>query len=124
MGSSPSILISLLLCHRDNEIMVKNSKKRDILSPAVSRIIARFKQPCFLKPNKVRKHVNLPDYALLIIKISSLTFRLQFMIQLTHGTIIRTGITCKEIPCYMRNSASRWLIVENAKIFRSYLKYF
>ena len=43
---------------------------------------------------------------------------------LDHGTIIRTGITCKKIPCYMRDSACRWLIVENAKIFRSYVKHF
>ena len=34
-----------------------------------------------------------------------------------HGTIIRTGITCKKIPCYMRDSACSWLIVEKAKIF-------
>ena len=34
-----------------------------------------------------------------------------------HGTIIRTGITCKKIPCYMRDSASRWLVVENAYNF-------
>ena len=36
-----------------------------------------------------------------------------------HGTIIRTGITCKKISGYMRHSAYRWLIVEN---FRSYLE--
>ena len=41
-----------------------------------------------------------------------------------HGTIIRTGITCKKIPCYMRDSACRWFIVENAKIFRSYVEHF
>ena len=41
-----------------------------------------------------------------------------------HGTIIRTGITCKKIPCYMRDSTSWWLIVENGKIFRSYVKHF
>ena len=38
-----------------------------------------------------------------------------------HGTIIRTiirtGMTCKKIPCYMRNSACRWSIVKKAKIF-------
>ena len=34
-----------------------------------------------------------------------------------HGTIIRTGITCKKIPCYMRDSACRWFIVKKAKIF-------
>ena len=39
-----------------------------------------------------------------------------------HETIIRTGITCNKIFCYMHDSASRWLIVENAKIFRSYVK--
>ena len=43
---------------------------------------------------------------------------------LKHGIIIRTGITCKKIRCYMRDSACRWLIVENAKIFRSYVKHF
>ena len=32
-----------------------------------------------------------------------------------HGTIIRTRITCKKILCYMRDSACRWFIVENAK---------
>ena len=41
-----------------------------------------------------------------------------------HGTIIRTGITCKKIPCYMRDSACRWFIVENTKIFRGYVKHF
>ena len=34
-----------------------------------------------------------------------------------HGTIIRTGITCKKIPCFMCDLACRWLIVENTKIF-------
>ena len=37
---------------------------------------------------------------------------------------IRTGITCEEIPCYRRDSTGKWLIVENAKIFRSYVKHF
>ena len=41
-----------------------------------------------------------------------------------HGTIVRTGITCKKIPCYMRDSACRWFIVKKAKIFRSYVKHF
>ena len=41
-----------------------------------------------------------------------------------HGTIIRTGRACKKIRCYMRNSACRWLIVEYAKIFQSYVKHF
>ena len=34
-----------------------------------------------------------------------------------HGTIIRTGITCKKIPCYMRDSTCRWFIIKKAKIF-------
>ena len=36
---------------------------------------------------------------------------------LYHGTIIRTGVTCKKIPCYMRDSACRWFIVKKAEIF-------
>ena len=43
---------------------------------------------------------------------------------LYHGTIIRTGITCKKIPCYMRDSTCRWCIVKKAKIFWSYVKDF
>ena len=42
-----------------------------------------------------------------------------FYYRLNHGTIMKTGITCKKISCYMRDSACRWLIVKNAKIFRS-----
>ena len=30
----------------------------------------------------------------------------------------------KKIPCYMRDSACRWLIVKKVKICRSYVKYF
>ena len=33
-------------------------------------------------------------------------------------------ITCKKIPCYIHDSACRWLIVKNAKIPRSYVKHF
>ena len=41
-----------------------------------------------------------------------------------HGTIKWTGIICKKIPCYMRDSACRWFIVKKAKIFWSYVKHF
>ena len=34
-----------------------------------------------------------------------------------HGTLIRTGKTCKKIPCYVFNSACRWFIVAKAKLF-------
>ena len=47
-----------------------------------------------------------------------------YSLQMQHETIIRTGITCTKIFCYMRNSACRWRTVENAKIFRSYVKNF
>ena len=48
----------------------------------------------------------------------------KFSFMFNHGTIIRTVITYKKIRCYMRDSACRWLIVENCKIFRSYVKHF
>ena len=32
-------------------------------------------------------------------------------------TIMQKGITYKKIPCYMHNSACKWLIIKNAKIF-------
>ena len=53
---------------------------------------------------------------------NSLSFRAVERADMKHETIIRTGITCKKIPCYMRDSACRWFIVENAKVFRSYVK--
>ena len=37
--------------------------------------------------------------------------------QVNAGTTIQTGITCRKIPCYMRNSACWWFIVKKAKIF-------
>ena len=39
-----------------------------------------------------------------------------------HGTKIRGETTCKKIRYCMGDSSCRWLIVENAKIFRSYVK--
>ena len=36
---------------------------------------------------------------------------------INHRTAIRTGITCKKIPCYMRDPACRWLVVKNVTIF-------
>ena len=30
-------------------------------------------------------------------------------------TIIRTGNTCKRIPCYMHDSACRWLIAKKSE---------
>ena len=41
-----------------------------------------------------------------------------------HGTIKQAGIKFNKISRYMRVSACRWLIVEKAKILRSYIKYF
>ena len=41
-----------------------------------------------------------------------------------HETIIRAGITYNKISCYLQGSACRWLIVENGKIFPSYVKNF
>ena len=43
---------------------------------------------------------------------------------LKHGTIIQRGITSKKIPCYMLDLACRWLIVENARPFQSYVERF
>ena len=37
--------------------------------------------------------------------------------RLGNGTTIRTEITCKRIPCYLGDSASRWFIIKKAKIF-------
>ena len=34
-----------------------------------------------------------------------------------------SGITWKKISCYMRDSACKWLIAKNAKIFQSHIKH-
>ena len=36
-----------------------------------------------------------------------------------HGTIIRTGITCKKILCYRCDSACRWFIFEFSLVWRN-----
>ena len=41
-----------------------------------------------------------------------------------HETVIRTGIICKKIFGTMRNLACEQRIVENAKIFGSFVKHF
>ena len=48
---------------------------------------------------------------------------LKAIILSVHGTIIRTGITCKKISCYMPDSAYGWFIVKKAKIFCGYVKH-
>ena len=45
-------------------------------------------------------------------------------VKFERGIIIRTAITCKKIPCYMRDSACRWFIVQRAKIFEVMLTVF
>ena len=47
-----------------------------------------------------------------------------FVHSMYHETIIRMGITCNKISCYMHDSACSWLIIENAKIFQRYVKNF
>ena len=37
---------------------------------------------------------------------------------------MQTGATYEKISYYMRELACKWLIVEGAKIFRSYVKHF
>ena len=43
---------------------------------------------------------------------------------LYHGTIIRIRITCKKIPCYIRNSGCRWFILKKLKCFEVTLSIF
>ena len=51
-----------------------------------------------------------------------IVYKLEFVNTFNHGTIIRTGITYKKIPYCMRGQAC-FFIVENAKIFLSYMKH-
>ena len=47
-----------------------------------------------------------------------------FLHAVEHETIKRTGITCKKIPCYMRDSTCRWFIVKKLKYSEVMLKIF
>ena len=67
----------------------------------------------------------------LFLKVSTSSLQLclliivvTILIKSYHGTIIRTGITCKKIPYYMHDSACKWFIAKKAKIFRSCVKHF
>ena len=51
------------------------------------------------------------------------TAELSFFILSKHGAIIRTGITCKKIPCCMRDSACKWFIVKKLKYFENMLNF-
>ena len=65
---------------------------------------------------------SLPQCKIIISKVINRTDNGKTSLTMgNNGTIIQTGIACKKISRYMRNSACRWLIVENAEIF---LKYF
>ena len=52
----------------------------------------------------------------------SIIFSCSQIYQYLHETIIRTGITCKKIPCYMRDSACKWL--KKLKYFKVMLNIF
>ena len=58
---------------------------------------------------------NAPQTHLLFFRLHSHSY---------HETVIRTGIRCKKIPCYMCDSACRWFIVKKAKIFEVMLNIF
>ena len=67
------------------------------------------------------------EFFLVKINASSSVFletRIFCFWHLNHGIIIRTGMTRKKIPCYMRDSACRWCIVKKAKILWIYVKHF
>ena len=68
--------------------------------------------------------VALPNMLLLVQIWIYLGGNYQVVTSLLDGTIIRTGITCKKIRCYMGDSACRWFIAKTAKIFEKYVKHF
>ena len=60
-----------------------------------------------------------------IIKFDIKTaFNMKWFFYYHHEIIIRPGITCKKIRFYIRDSTCWWLIVENVKIFLSFVKHF
>ena len=68
------------------------------------------------------RHATLKNWTL-SQKISGTNVRLDSLkdSEFEHGVITQTGITFKKIPCYMHGSACEWCIVENSKIFWSYI---
>ena len=55
-------------------------------------------------------------YAEIFLALYGILDPITRMINVKHEPITRTGITCKEIPCYKHDSAYRWFIVKKAKI--------
>ena len=69
----------------------------------------------------VNKDSHFADY----VRLCTHTYtRTQQSLPPLWAAMIRTGISCSKISCYMRDSACRWLIVENSKIIPSYVKIF
>ena len=73
---------------------------------------------------------NWEYYVSAVLTPKELTFSISLFFHCVKGvrirneSIIRIGIACKKIPCYMRNSACMWFIVKKAKIFWNYVKHF
>ena len=95
-----------------NNFLVKKAKKA-----LLQVFYQKFKMPC---KDAIIFQMSLTIHRIMLILSGSTLADICF----NHGTIIRTGITCKKISCYMCDSVCRWLIVKNAKIFRSYVKHF
>ena len=76
---------------------------------------------CFLrrKVNNLNMVNNANAYFIICKYICKL-----YCCMLKYETIIQTGITCKKIPFYMRDSTCRWRIVKSTKKFWSYVKNF
>ena len=81
-------------------------------------------QKKILKWEKIKKFHNKRHFSILAIAYKYMENEIRKNIGLSskHGTIIQTGITCKKISFYIRDSASRWFIVKKGKIFWSYVK--
>ena len=58
------------------------------------------------------------------LKYVSLVWLLLPLLIVFMGNIIRTGITCKKISCYLHESAYTWFNVKKVKIFWIYVKHF
>ena len=113
-----SVFSSLFLCHVGKRFD-KETKVNFKIYYVINRITNNYNKHVgrYLR-NQKRKFGQLIDYMWEIFFFENYAEN-----EVEHGTIIGTGIKHKRIPRYVYDSACRWLLNGNAKIFWVYVQH-
>ena len=118
----------LNFCFLTSELLIRSWKIK--ISPRLTNSMVKLSFFHFWVSNSNLKNIKQETLRVVTVALICSTLAALWEFQYfqrpiyNHGTKIRTGTTCKKIPCYMHDSASRWFIAGKANIFWNYVKYF